>query len=44
MSFEDVVKATVPFLIPLFIVLVMIIIFPDFVTALPNALMGALSK
>jgi len=44
MSFEDVVKATLPFLIPLFIVLVMIIVFPGFVTALPDAMMGALSK
>lgn len=41
LKFEDVVKTTLPFLIPLFIVLVLIVIFPGFVTALPNMLMGA---
>jgi len=35
-----VVKATLPFLLPLFVVLVLIIFFPGLVTALPNLLMG----
>jgi TRAP-type C4-dicarboxylate transport system permease large subunit len=42
LTFEDVVKSTVPFLIPLFLVLILIVIFPWFVTALPNMLMGML--
>ncbi|GAK55237.1 hypothetical protein U27_02069 [Candidatus Vecturithrix granuli] len=40
LKFEDVVKTTLPFLIPLGIVLVLIIIFPGLVTALPDMLMG----
>jgi len=39
LKFEEVVKATVPFLIPLFVVLILIIFFPGIVTALPNLLM-----
>jgi tripartite ATP-independent transporter DctM subunit len=39
LNFEDVVKGTLPFLIPLMIVLVLINIFPWFVVALPNLLM-----
>jgi len=40
LTFEDVVKSTLPFLLPLFVVLVLIIFFPGLVTALPNLLMG----
>jgi tripartite ATP-independent transporter DctM subunit len=40
LKFEEVVKATVPFLLPLFIVLLLIVFFPGIVTALPNLLMG----
>jgi tripartite ATP-independent transporter DctM subunit len=40
LKFEEVVKATVPFLLPLFIVLLLMIFFPGIVTALPNLLMG----
>ena len=39
MPFERVVKATFPFLLPLLIVLIMITIFPWFVTALPDLLL-----
>lgn len=40
MKFEEVVKATLPVLIPLFVVLVLITIFPSLVTGLPNLIMG----
>jgi len=40
LKYEEVVKATFPFLIPLFVVLILIVIFPGLVTALPNFLMG----
>lgn len=40
MKFEEVVKATLPVLIPLFVVLVLITIFPSLVTGLPDLLMG----
>ena len=40
LKFEEVVKSTLPFLIPLFVVLILIVIFPGLVTALPNFLMG----
>jgi TRAP-type C4-dicarboxylate transport system permease large subunit len=40
LKFEEVVKSTLPFLIPLFVVLILIVIFPGLVTALPNLLMG----
>lgn len=40
MKFEEVVKATMPILIPLFVVLVLIILFPSLVTGLPDLLMG----
>jgi TRAP-type C4-dicarboxylate transport system permease large subunit len=36
LSFAQVVKSTLPFLIPLLIVLLLLIIFPGLVTALPN--------
>jgi tripartite ATP-independent transporter DctM subunit len=39
MPFERVVKATFPFLLPLLIVLIMITVFPWFVTALPDLLL-----
>jgi TRAP-type C4-dicarboxylate transport system permease large subunit len=39
MPFERVIKATFPFLLPLFVVLIMITIFPWLVTALPDLLM-----
>ena len=39
-SFERVVRATLPFLIPLIVVLIMITLFPPLVTWLPNLLMG----
>jgi TRAP-type C4-dicarboxylate transport system permease large subunit len=39
MPFERVIKATVPFLLPLLLVLILITIFPWFVTALPDFLM-----
>jgi tripartite ATP-independent transporter DctM subunit len=39
-KFETIVKATLTFLIPLFVVLILITIFPWFVTALPALLMG----
>jgi TRAP-type C4-dicarboxylate transport system permease large subunit len=42
MSFEDVVKATWPFIIPLLVVLFMITVWPPLVTWLPNLVMGAL--
>ncbi len=41
MPFEDVVKATLPFLVPLIVVLMLITYFPALVVALPDALMGA---
>jgi tripartite ATP-independent transporter DctM subunit len=44
LSFDDVVKATLPFLVPLVVVLLLITIFPSLVTALPDALMGAAKK
>jgi tripartite ATP-independent transporter DctM subunit len=40
LKFEDVVKSTLPFLLPIFIVLILIILFPGIVTALPNLVMG----
>jgi tripartite ATP-independent transporter DctM subunit len=40
MSFERVVRATAPFLIPLFVVLILITFFPPLVTWLPNLVMG----
>jgi tripartite ATP-independent transporter DctM subunit len=40
LTFEDVVKSTLPFLLPLFVVLVLIVFFPGLVTTLPNLLMG----
>jgi len=40
MPFDDVVRATLPFLVPLVVVLLLITIFPPLVTALPDALMG----
>jgi tripartite ATP-independent transporter DctM subunit len=40
LKFEEVVKATMPFLLPLFLVLILIIFFPGLVTYLPNLLMG----
>ena len=39
-SFERVVRATLPFIIPLVVVLIMITLFPPLVTWLPNLLMG----
>jgi len=39
-KFADVVKATTPFLVPLFAVLVLMIFVPQVVTFLPNLLMG----
>jgi tripartite ATP-independent transporter DctM subunit len=41
LKFEEVVEATFPVLIPLFIVLALITIFPVLVTGLPDMLMGA---
>ena len=41
MPFERVIKATVPFLAPLFVVLIMITLFPWIVTALPDLLLPA---
>ncbi|WP_319558896.1 TRAP transporter large permease [Marispirochaeta sp.] len=40
LKFEKVVYATLPFLIPLFVVLILIVIFPGLVTWLPNLVMG----
>jgi TRAP-type C4-dicarboxylate transport system permease large subunit len=40
LSFERVVRATLPFLIPLLSVLFLITVFPPLVTWLPNLLMG----
>jgi tripartite ATP-independent transporter DctM subunit len=40
LSFEQVVRCTAPFLIPLLVVLVLITFFPPLVTWLPNLLMG----
>jgi tripartite ATP-independent transporter DctM subunit len=40
MKFEDVVKATMPVLIPLLVVLVLLTLFPSLVTGLPDLLMG----
>ena len=39
-SFERVVRCTVPFLIPLLVVLMLITFFPPVVTWLPNLVMG----
>ena len=39
-SFERVVRATAPFIIPLIVVLAMITVYPPLVTWLPNAVMG----
>jgi tripartite ATP-independent transporter DctM subunit len=39
-SFERVVRATAPFIIPLLVVLVLITVFPPLVTWLPNTVMG----
>jgi TRAP-type C4-dicarboxylate transport system permease large subunit len=39
-SFERVVRATLPFIIPLLTVLFLITVFPPLVTWLPNLLMG----
>jgi TRAP-type C4-dicarboxylate transport system permease large subunit len=39
-SFERVVRATAPFIIPLIIVLVLITVYPPLVTWLPDLLMG----
>ena len=39
-SFERVVRATVPFIIPLIVVLVLITFFPPLVTWVPNTVMG----
>jgi TRAP-type C4-dicarboxylate transport system permease large subunit len=39
-SFERVVRATLPFLIPLIVVLFLITVFPSLVTWLPNIVMG----
>jgi tripartite ATP-independent transporter DctM subunit len=41
LSFDEVVRATAPFLVPLVVVLLLITVFPPLVTALPDALMGA---
>jgi len=40
LKFEQIVKSVLPFFIPLFVVLILIIIFPGFVTFLPNLFMG----
>lgn len=40
LKFREIVKSVLPFLIPLFVVLIMIIIFPGLVTILPNLIMG----
>jgi TRAP-type C4-dicarboxylate transport system permease large subunit len=40
MKYEEVVKATLPVLIPLFVVLVLITLFPSLVTGLPDLIMG----
>ena len=40
LKFEAVVRATLPFLIPLFVVLILIVLFPGLVTALPDMVMG----
>jgi len=40
LRFEEVVRATVPVLVPLLAVLLLITIFPSLVTGLPNLLMG----
>ena len=39
-SFERVVRATAPFIIPLLVVLFLITVYPPLVTWLPNMLMG----
>jgi tripartite ATP-independent transporter DctM subunit len=44
LSYDEVVRATVPFLVPLVAVLLLITVFPSVVTALPDALMGAARK
>ncbi|HSB78181.1 MAG TPA: TRAP transporter large permease [Candidatus Methylomirabilis sp.] len=40
LSFEKVVRATAPFIVPLFVVLGLITVFPPLVTWLPNLVMG----
>lgn len=40
LKFEQIVQSVAPFLIPLFVVLILIIIFPGLVTWLPNYFMG----
>jgi TRAP-type C4-dicarboxylate transport system permease large subunit len=40
LSFERVVRATLPFIVPLLAVLFLITVFPPLVTWLPNLLMG----
>ncbi len=40
LSFEQVVRATAPFLVPLLVVLLLITVFPPLVTWLPNLAMG----
>ncbi|MFN9771875.1 MAG: SLC13 family permease, partial [Burkholderiales bacterium] len=44
LSFDEVVRATAPFLVPLIVVLLLITVFPSLVTALPDALMGVARK
>ncbi|MCA3179123.1 MAG: TRAP transporter large permease [Burkholderiaceae bacterium] len=44
LSFDEVVRATAPFLVPLIVVLLLITVFPSLVTALPDALMGVAKK
>ncbi len=39
-SFERVVRATAPFIIPLLVVLALITVFPPLVTWIPNMVMG----
>jgi TRAP-type C4-dicarboxylate transport system permease large subunit len=40
LSFEQVVRSTAPFLVPLLVVLLLITVFPPLVTWLPNLVMG----
>jgi TRAP-type C4-dicarboxylate transport system permease large subunit len=39
-TFEDVVWALVPFLLPILLTILVLIIFPELVTYLPNRLLG----
>jgi tripartite ATP-independent transporter DctM subunit len=41
LKFEEVARATLPVLVPLFLVLILITLFPGVVTGLPDLLMGA---